>query len=309
MPSSEATFRNYTAQDGAQYAKGRFDYHPTLYDLVLTHHFSTKGQSGLVLDVGCGPGNAARALAGSFDDAIGLDPSAGMIAAATDLGGTARSGRGVQYVVSGAEELQGVQDRSVDLLVAATAAHWFDLTRFWARAAQVMAPNGTVALWTHRGLQIHPGTLNAAAIRAALEQIRADQLAPYEKEGGSLAGRLYVDLPLPWDAAVGVTDFVESSLRRVEFGTDSDGALPGDQFFADGEPEMDLDAYEANLGTTSTIKRWREANPDRVGTEEDVVRIMRRQIGALLREAGQEKGKERIKRADPGALLLLKKRA
>jgi len=203
--------------------------------------------------------------------------------------------------------MQGVEDGSVDLLVVATAAHWFDLPRFWARAAQVVRPGGTVALWTHRGLQIHPGTDNAEAIRAALEAIRADRLAPYEKEGGSLAGRLYVDLALPW--AVGVPEFAETSLRRVEFGTDSPGAMPGDQFFADGEPEIDLDAYEANLGTTSTIKRWREANPDKVGTEGDVVRVMRRRIEELLRQAGQEQGKERIKRADPGALLLLKRRA
>jgi len=102
MPSAESTFRNYTAQDGAQYAKGRFDYHPTLYNLVLQHHLSTGGGSALVLDVGCGPGNAARALAGEFDRAMGLDPSAGMIAAAKELGGSTKSGRPVEFVVSGA---------------------------------------------------------------------------------------------------------------------------------------------------------------------------------------------------------------
>jgi trans-aconitate 3-methyltransferase len=27
-------------------------------------------------------------------------------------------------------------------------AHWFDMTKFWAEAAKVVKPGGTVALWT-----------------------------------------------------------------------------------------------------------------------------------------------------------------
>jgi hypothetical protein len=27
-------------------------------------------------------------------------------------------------------------------------AHWFDMAKFWAKAAKIVKPEGTVALWT-----------------------------------------------------------------------------------------------------------------------------------------------------------------
>ena len=44
-----------------------------------------------------------------------------------------------------AEELP-FPDGSVDLLTAASAAHWFDQSRFLAEACQVLKPGGCVAL-------------------------------------------------------------------------------------------------------------------------------------------------------------------
>jgi len=57
--------------------------------------------------------------------------------------------------------------------------------------------------------------------------------------------------------------------------------------------------------------RWREANKDLVGTgtEGDVVQLMRREIERLLHEAGVEEGKEKVKGAGSGVLLVVKKMA
>lgn len=239
-----------------------------------------------------------------------------MIAAARSLGGKTGGGEGIAWEVDAAEDLTGVGNDSVDLLVCATAAHWFDLPRFWVRAGEVVRPGGTVAVWTHRGLQIHSDTIKANDIRAALEEVRREQIVPYERKGGNVAAGLYVDLQLPWSSE-SISAFDPDSLRRVEFGTQlltdlprtpartNCEILPGDQFFADGEPDISLDVYEANLGTTSTIRRWREAeeNREKVGTEEDVVRVMRRRIEGILRGAGRRSGEERVKRADPGSTL------
>jgi trans-aconitate 3-methyltransferase len=63
------------------------------------------------------------------------------------------------------------------------------------------------------------------------------------------------------------------------------------------------------LGTGSAETRWRQAHPDLVGTEEDVVRKMRREIERLLWEAGVEKGKERLRGSVAAAILLFKKKA
>lgn len=76
-----------------------------------------------------------------------------------------------------------------------------------------------------------------------------------------------------------------------------------------GEPEVDLDTFEKMMGTGSATTRWRQAHPDAVGTERDVVRMLRREIERLLHEAGVEKGKEKVKGAMQGALLIVKKKA
>lgn len=121
---AESTFRKYSAGQAAAYTKGRASYNPALYDYILDFHESTGGKYGLVMDIGCGPGNSTRPLGAAFDDAVGLDPSQGMINEATSLGGTARSGSPIRYVLGEAEkcnEVEGIPEGSVDLITAATA--------------------------------------------------------------------------------------------------------------------------------------------------------------------------------------------
>lgn len=89
--SAEKTFSSYTQDQGANYAQNRTDYHPNLYKTIIDHHTSTSGQLNTLLDVGCGPGAAARALAPHFAHAIGLDPSEGMINNARFLAGASSS--------------------------------------------------------------------------------------------------------------------------------------------------------------------------------------------------------------------------
>jgi len=80
------------------------------------------------------------------------------------------------------------------------------------------------------------------------------------------------------------------------------------EYVGGGRLEMDLDTMEMVLGTGSPVQRWREANPGKVGTEGDVIRVMRREMERLLHEAGVEKGKERVKGTIKGILLIFKKK-
>ncbi|KAI0549695.1 methyltransferase [Xylaria curta] len=305
--SSEQTFRSFTVAAASNYAEFRPNYHPTLYSTLLKKHTSSGGKLDTLLDVGCGPGTAARALGTHFQHVIGLDPSEGMIASAIELGGTTGSGRPIRFTVSGAEDLSGIEDGSVDLLIAATAAHWFNLTSFWARAAQVLKPGGSVGLWTSKGSQFADSVPNVVAIREAVDAIQKDHLSGYYRHGSTLSRNLYVNLPMPWSVDPPVSGFDEGSLYRVEWGTGADNALPGDEFLAGGYIEGDLDTFEAMLGTTSTIVRWREDNKEKIGTEADVVRLQRREIERLLHEAGIEKGKEVLRGAEIGVLLMIKR--
>jgi ubiquinone/menaquinone biosynthesis C-methylase UbiE len=125
---TEKTFSKFTQSQGANYAQHRAGYHPTLYKTITSHHTSTGGELNTLLDVGCGPGTVARVLAPEFQHAIGLDPSEGMIHQARLLGGTSGSGDEIRFDISSAEELGShlalkVEEGSVDLITAATAAH------------------------------------------------------------------------------------------------------------------------------------------------------------------------------------------
>ncbi|KAI0465518.1 methyltransferase [Xylaria cf. heliscus] len=303
----EQTFRSFTLAAASHYAEFRLDYHPTLYDTLLKQHTSTGGSLVTLLDVGCGPGTATRTLGTRFQNAIGLDASEGMIASANELGGMAGSGQPIRFSVSGAEELSGVADGGVDLLVAATAAHWFNLPAFWARAAQVVKPGGSVGLWTHKGFQFAESVPNVVAIRTVVGTIRKDHLSGYSRHGSTLSRDLYVNLPMPWSVDPPVLGFDEGSLSRIEWGTGGNNAFPGDEFFAVGQPDVDMDTFEEMLGTTSSIARWKEDNRPKVGTEEDVVRLQRREIERLLHEAGVDNGKEMVKGAEMGVLLVVKR--
>jgi SAM-dependent methyltransferase len=313
VASEEKTFRSYTHEQGATYAQNRRGYHPNLYKTILNHHTSTGGQLTTVLDVGCGPGTAIRELASHFTHAVGLDPSEGMISTARSLGGVSSTSEPIRFEVSTAEDLGSqlsspIPDSSVDLITAATAAHWFDMSRFWRRAAQLLKPGGTVALWTGSPRYAHSSMPNHAAIQAALNEFEDQHLKPYMEPGNLLGRNLYIDLPLPWTLAQPVPDFDESTFYRKEW--NNDASAEGDEFFVGKQTvTLDLDTLEKMLGTASPVTRWREAHPDAVGTERDVVRMIRREIERLLHEGGVEKGKEMVTGGVAGVLLMVKKRA
>jgi SAM-dependent methyltransferase len=122
--SNDPTFRSYTCSQAKIYATHRLSYPAALYDSVLKYHSETGGHFGLLLDVGCGPGNATRDVALSFEKAIGVDPGASMIEAARELDGKTKAGEGIRYEVCPAEEIskmEGLEEESVDLLISAMA--------------------------------------------------------------------------------------------------------------------------------------------------------------------------------------------
>jgi SAM-dependent methyltransferase len=100
----------------------------------------------LALDVGCGTGQMSVLLAENFDAVLATDSSADQLAHATPH-------PRVTYRQAPAEE--GVAGAgSVDIIVAAQAAHWFDLPAFY-RAARVMAaPGAVIALVTYGVMRI-----------------------------------------------------------------------------------------------------------------------------------------------------------
>lgn len=93
-----------------------------------------------VLDVGCGTGIAARQIQATGCSVLGIEPDARM----ADL---ARS-RGLRVEVTTFEAWEPA-GRGFDALVAAQSWHWVDPVVGAAKAAQVLRPNGRLAIFGH----------------------------------------------------------------------------------------------------------------------------------------------------------------
>jgi hypothetical protein len=146
---------------------------------------------------------------------------------------------------------------------------------------------------------------NAVAIQAAVDE-HEELLKDFFIEGNRITRDLYTNLALPWTLSPPVKEFEEATFLRKEWGTD-DKSDSSEEFLAPHE-QIDLNRFERILGTSSPVIRWREANPEKVGTELDVVRIIRNNIARLLNEAGVEEGKELLRGGVKGVLLVVKRK-
>ncbi|KAF3271912.1 hypothetical protein TWF970_010209 [Orbilia oligospora] len=279
----ETTFRAFTNSQGSDYAKYRRDYHPSLYHEIVDYHTSKHGELNTLLDIGCGPGIAVRTFAKSFKHAIGIDASEGMIATAKSLGGKTSTSELIRFEVSmDFGKNLNLPDGSVDVITVATAAHWFDMNVFWTQAARLLKPGGTVAIWTGAcDLKAAPPTPRYEEVTNVMQKMM-QELNPYETLGNKV------------------------NVGLVEWGTGTPSALPGNEFLAEHKPQ-NLDSMEMMLGTWSAVVRWREANKEKIKTEEDVVRKMRRGVEGVLRGVGVGKGEELIWEGVEGALLLCRR--
>jgi ubiquinone/menaquinone biosynthesis C-methylase UbiE len=119
-----------------------------------------------VVDVGCGPGQAAREAAGRGAQVIGIDPAPVMLRLARWLtsGGTA-----ISWTDGAAEALPLADDSATVLWSIATVHHWADLDAGLAEAHRVLASGGRLlAIERHtkpgaKGLASHGWTDAQAA--------------------------------------------------------------------------------------------------------------------------------------------------
>lgn len=92
------------------------------------------------VDVGCGAGGSTAPLARTVEVAIGIDPSAAMLAAARATGVDA-------IFCSGQAEALPLQDSCADLIIAAGSLDFVDLRAALQEVARVLAPDGNVLVY------------------------------------------------------------------------------------------------------------------------------------------------------------------
>jgi hypothetical protein len=85
--------------------------------------------------------------------------------------------------------------------------------------------------------------------------------------------------------------------------------MVGETFSVGQDVPFTAEEFERMWATSSPVTRWRKAHPGKVGTEEDVVRVLRRRIEGLLAEVGVGEGEAVLKGTSAGVVVMVKKAA
>jgi SAM-dependent methyltransferase len=173
-------FKDHFSLQSAAYSRHRPGYPAELIEWVAAQ----APDRALAVDCATGNGQAAVALAEHFTRVVALDGSLSQLSRAVAC-------PRVAYVAATAERLP-LGERSVSLVAAAQAAHWFDFERFHAECRRVLVPGGAVALWTYEKFRVDAGV--DALIDHFYTEVVGQDWPPerrYVEEG-------YRTLPFPW---------------------------------------------------------------------------------------------------------------
>lgn len=127
------------------YSAARPDYADGVFEFLFGS--CGLGRDSVVADVGSGTGKFSSQLLRRQVKVYAVEPNAEMRGEAERL-----SGGDPRFVsVRGSAERTTLPDRSVDLVTAAQAFHWFDQSAFAAECARILRGQGRVALvYNHR---------------------------------------------------------------------------------------------------------------------------------------------------------------
>lgn len=137
-------------QAARRYAGARPYYHRSALDLAVRQQ--PLGPARLAVDVGCGTGLSAVAVAGLADRVIAIDASAAMLRAA-------QRHPGIRYLAAAAERIP-VGDGVADLATVGGAFHWFDQPSAFAELARILRYGAGLVVYSdffHGKLRGQPG--------------------------------------------------------------------------------------------------------------------------------------------------------
>jgi SAM-dependent methyltransferase len=140
--------RGHFQAGGSEYARYRPTYPPELIDALA----EISPACDLAVDVGCGSGQLSVLLAERFGRVVATDVSEAQLASAV-------AHPRVTYRHEAAEAI-GVETGQADLVVAAQAAHWFDLPAFYREVRRVAGEGAVIALISY-GVPYLESPLNA----------------------------------------------------------------------------------------------------------------------------------------------------
>ena len=125
------------------YAQYRPGYPVAVYDFI-SEMAGLDDQTSSMLDLGCGPGVIALALADRVHTVVGVDPDPGMLEQA-ELARRERGVHNVRWICRTAEEFDD-EPGTYDLITIGSAFHWMDRAVLAERIHQLLRPGGLLAL-------------------------------------------------------------------------------------------------------------------------------------------------------------------
>ncbi len=163
---------------GASYQSHRPDYPDSLF-ATLAERAPARRRA---LDLGCGSGQACRALEAHFDQVLGIDVSLEQLRAAP--AGQAR------YLAARADALP-LADASLDLITVAQALHWFPLPAFFHEAGRVLTGGGLLAIISY-------GLCTVVGLEGLVEDFHDRILKPWWPPARWVVVNGYRGVALPW---------------------------------------------------------------------------------------------------------------
>ena len=201
----------------------RAPYPPEVFEILLS---LVQGQPRNVVDLGCGRGEIARALAPHVDRVDAIDPSAAMIAAGKTL--PCGTHPRLHWALGRAEEAVLTAPCA---LAAAGNLHWMEWAQVLPRLARALAPHACLAI-------VETGRSPAPWDESLLALIRTfstnSQFAPYDL-ASELTGRRLLSVagrreakPVAYERTV--QEFIESIHAQNGFSRDRMDQAAADAF-------------------------------------------------------------------------------
>lgn len=176
------SFADHFSVIARTYAAFRPHYPAALADELANRCTSTE----LAWDAGCGNGQLSVALAARFEQVIATEPAQAQLDAA-------ERHPNVEYRCEPAEK-SSLGDGSVDLAVAAQAAHWFAWPAYVAEVARVTRPGALVALISYGIVEVEGDDADRI-----IGHYYRDVVGPYWPPGRQHVENGYRDLAWPWE--------------------------------------------------------------------------------------------------------------
>ena len=151
MKANNKTLRMTFNEEARLYDEIRPGYPESLIEDVIK--FSEIPEGGDILEIGCGTGQATRPFAERGYSMLCLDIGKDLVAIAAN---NFRNFHNVTFIVKSFEDWEP-KGQTFDMIIAATSFRWIDPAIRYVKAASVLKPSGTLAVFSNKHIGKNEG--------------------------------------------------------------------------------------------------------------------------------------------------------